>query len=171
MVKNRGAKQREALLYMFEDNEAVIKMIIKGRSPTMRVGSETLQQGRLRSPFEASPPLPFRSRSPFAAPFEAPLSPSKPLRSPFEERSKGQGRPRVGFEGASKGRRPSPPSRWREGGLQGVFRGSSGGSPGGSPGGLRGVSGGGGLRRPKSVGPKGWRPEGWGPGGWGASPI
>ena len=26
----------EALLYVFEDNEAVIKMIIKGRSPTMR---------------------------------------------------------------------------------------------------------------------------------------
>ena len=25
-----------ALLYIFEDNEAVIKMIIKGRSPTMR---------------------------------------------------------------------------------------------------------------------------------------
>ena len=27
---------QEALLYVFEDNEAVIKMIIKGRSPTMR---------------------------------------------------------------------------------------------------------------------------------------
>ena len=27
---------REALLYVFEDNEAVIKMIFKGRSPTMR---------------------------------------------------------------------------------------------------------------------------------------
>ena len=27
---------REALLYVFEDNEAVIKMIMKGRSPTMR---------------------------------------------------------------------------------------------------------------------------------------
>ena len=26
---------QEALLYVFEDNEAVIKMIIKGRSPTM----------------------------------------------------------------------------------------------------------------------------------------
>ena len=25
-----------AMLYVFEDNEAVIKMIIKGRSPTMR---------------------------------------------------------------------------------------------------------------------------------------
>ena len=31
----RSARQ-EALLYVFEDNEAVIKMIIKGRSPTMR---------------------------------------------------------------------------------------------------------------------------------------
>ena len=27
---------QEALLYVFEDNEAVIKMILKGRSPTMR---------------------------------------------------------------------------------------------------------------------------------------
>ena len=27
---------QEALLYVFEDNEAVIKMIIKGRSPTKR---------------------------------------------------------------------------------------------------------------------------------------
>ena len=27
---------QEALFYVFEDNEAVIKMIIKGRSPTMR---------------------------------------------------------------------------------------------------------------------------------------
>ena len=32
---------QEALLYMFEDNEAVIKMIIKGRSPTMRHVSRT----------------------------------------------------------------------------------------------------------------------------------
>ena len=31
----------EALLYVFEDNEAVIKMIIKGRSPTMRRVSRT----------------------------------------------------------------------------------------------------------------------------------
>ena len=30
-----------ALLYVFEDNEAVIKMIIKGRSPTMRHVSRT----------------------------------------------------------------------------------------------------------------------------------
>ena len=28
--------RQEALLYVFEDNEAVIKMIMKGRSPTMR---------------------------------------------------------------------------------------------------------------------------------------
>ena len=31
----------EALLYIFEDNEAVIKMIVKGRSPTMRHVSRT----------------------------------------------------------------------------------------------------------------------------------
>ena len=30
-----------AILYIFEDNEAVIKMIIKGRSPTMRHVSRT----------------------------------------------------------------------------------------------------------------------------------
>ena len=34
---------REALLYVFEDNEAGIKMIIKGRSPTMRHVSRTPQ--------------------------------------------------------------------------------------------------------------------------------
>ena len=33
--------RHEALLYVFEDNEAVIKMIIKGRSPTMRHVSRT----------------------------------------------------------------------------------------------------------------------------------
>ena len=33
---NVQSKRQEALLYVFEDNEAVIKMIIKGRSPTMR---------------------------------------------------------------------------------------------------------------------------------------
>ena len=32
---------QEALLYVFEDNEAVIKMIIKGRSPTKRHVSRT----------------------------------------------------------------------------------------------------------------------------------
>ena len=36
----RSARQ-EALLYVFEDNEAVIKMILKGRSPTMRHVSRT----------------------------------------------------------------------------------------------------------------------------------
>ena len=33
---NRHSSQCESQLYIFEDNEAVIKMIIKGRSPTMR---------------------------------------------------------------------------------------------------------------------------------------
>ena len=33
--------RQEALLYVFEDNEAVIKMIIRGRSPTMRHVSRT----------------------------------------------------------------------------------------------------------------------------------
>ena len=33
--------RQEALLYVFEDNEAVIKMIMKGRSPTMRDMSRT----------------------------------------------------------------------------------------------------------------------------------
>ena len=32
---------QEALLYVFDDNEAVIKMFIKGRSPTMRHVSRT----------------------------------------------------------------------------------------------------------------------------------
>ena len=32
---------REVFLYVFEDNEAVIKMIMKGRSPTMRHVSRT----------------------------------------------------------------------------------------------------------------------------------
>ena len=34
-----------ATLYVFEDNEAVIKMIIKGRSPTMRHVSRTYRVG------------------------------------------------------------------------------------------------------------------------------
>ena len=34
-------RRQEALLYVFEDNEAVIKMIMKGRSPTMRHVSRT----------------------------------------------------------------------------------------------------------------------------------
>ena len=33
----------EALLYVFEDNEAVIKMIMKGRSPTMRHVPELIE--------------------------------------------------------------------------------------------------------------------------------
>ena len=33
---NVQSSRQEALLYVFEDNEAVIKMIIKGMSPTMR---------------------------------------------------------------------------------------------------------------------------------------
>ena len=38
---NVQSVNREALLYVFEDNEAVIEMIIKGRSPTMRHVSRT----------------------------------------------------------------------------------------------------------------------------------
>ena len=38
---NVQSSRQEALLYVFEDNEAVIKMIIKGRSPTMRQVSRT----------------------------------------------------------------------------------------------------------------------------------
>ena len=38
---NVQSANQEALLYVFEDNEAVIKMIIKGRSPTMRHVSRT----------------------------------------------------------------------------------------------------------------------------------
>ena len=38
---NISSSRLEALLYVFEDNEAVIKMIIKGRSPTMRHVSRT----------------------------------------------------------------------------------------------------------------------------------
>ena len=33
---NVQSSHQEALLYVFDDNEAVIKMIIEGRSPTMR---------------------------------------------------------------------------------------------------------------------------------------
>ena len=36
-----NSSHQEALLYVFEDNEAVIKMIINGRSPTMRHVSRT----------------------------------------------------------------------------------------------------------------------------------
>ena len=38
---NVQSASREAFLYVFEDNEAVIKMIMKGRSPTMRHVSRT----------------------------------------------------------------------------------------------------------------------------------
>ena len=38
---NIQSARQEALLYVFEDNEAVIKIIIKGRSPTMRHASRT----------------------------------------------------------------------------------------------------------------------------------
>ena len=38
---NVNSSHPEALLYVFEDNEAVIKMLIKGRSPTMRHVSRT----------------------------------------------------------------------------------------------------------------------------------
>ena len=38
---NVQSSRQEAVLYVFEDNEAVIKMIIKGRSPTMRHVSRT----------------------------------------------------------------------------------------------------------------------------------
>ena len=38
---NVKSSQSGAMLYIFEDNEAVIKMIIKGRSPTMRHVSRT----------------------------------------------------------------------------------------------------------------------------------
>ena len=38
---NVDSSHQEALLYVFEDNEAVIKMIFKGRSPTMRHVSRT----------------------------------------------------------------------------------------------------------------------------------
>ena len=38
---NVKSSHQEALLYVFEDNEAVIKMIFKGRSPTMRHVSRT----------------------------------------------------------------------------------------------------------------------------------
>ena len=41
MPSNVQSSRQEALLYVFEDNEAVIKMIIKGRSPTMRHVSRT----------------------------------------------------------------------------------------------------------------------------------
>ena len=41
IASNVPFSRQEALLYIFEDNEAVIKMIIKGRSPTMGHVSRT----------------------------------------------------------------------------------------------------------------------------------
>ena len=41
ILSNVQSSHQEALLYVFEDNEAVIKMIIKGRSPTLRHVSRT----------------------------------------------------------------------------------------------------------------------------------
>ena len=41
LLQNVQSARQEALLCVFEDNEAVIKMIIKGRSPTMRHVSRT----------------------------------------------------------------------------------------------------------------------------------
>ena len=41
IYSNVHSSRQEALLYVFEDNEAVIKMIIKGRSPIMRHVSRT----------------------------------------------------------------------------------------------------------------------------------
>ena len=38
---NVSSSRQEALLFVFEDNEAVMKMIINGRSPTMRHVSST----------------------------------------------------------------------------------------------------------------------------------
>ena len=38
---NTRSSQGESQLYIFEDNEAVMKMAIKGRSPTMRHVSRT----------------------------------------------------------------------------------------------------------------------------------
>ena len=41
VLSNVQSARQEALLYVFEDNEAVIKMIMKSRSPTMRHVSRT----------------------------------------------------------------------------------------------------------------------------------
>ena len=41
ITSNVNSYHQEALLYMFEDNEAVIKIIVKGRSPTMSHVSRT----------------------------------------------------------------------------------------------------------------------------------
>ena len=41
LSSNAKSSRSGAMLYIFEDNEAVIKMIIKGRSQTMRHASRT----------------------------------------------------------------------------------------------------------------------------------
>ena len=41
MIFNAKLSHFEALLYIFEDNEAIIKMVIEGTSPTMRHVSGT----------------------------------------------------------------------------------------------------------------------------------
>ena len=41
LPSNVTSSQQEALLYVFDDNEEVIKVIIKSRSPTMRYVSRT----------------------------------------------------------------------------------------------------------------------------------
>ena len=43
LPSNVQSARQEALLYVFEDNEAVIKMISTGRCPTMRHVSRTLR--------------------------------------------------------------------------------------------------------------------------------
>ena len=41
VLSNVQFSHHEVLLYVFEDNDSVIKMIFKGRSPTMRHVSRT----------------------------------------------------------------------------------------------------------------------------------
>ena len=41
LLETQNFFRHSALLYIFEDGEAVIKMIVKGRSPTMRHVSRT----------------------------------------------------------------------------------------------------------------------------------
>ena len=41
ILSDVNSSHQEALLYVFEDNQAVIKMMKKGRSPTMRHVSRT----------------------------------------------------------------------------------------------------------------------------------
>ena len=55
---NVQSARQEALLYLFEDNEAVIKMIINGRSPTMRRVSRTHRVDWLFDPSNVDPKNP-----------------------------------------------------------------------------------------------------------------